>query len=158
MGCARCHDHKFDPLDMSDYYGLAGIFKSTRTMLSHRVDSKWNVTGLGTSEAALRLDDLEQIIDRHDNLLVNGNPARMGANAREAHTKLLEEAKREYASIPKAMAVVEGTPGDLEIFLRGNHLTRGPARSTTFSGDSLPSGSSRQSIARTAAGWSWRAG
>ncbi len=78
MGCARCHDHKFDPLDMSDYYALAGIFKSTRTMLSHRVDSKWNVTGLGTIGAALRLDDLEQIIDRHDNLLVNGNPAQMG--------------------------------------------------------------------------------
>ena len=125
MGCARCHDHKFDPIDMSDYYGLAGIFKSTRTMLSHRVDSKWNVTGLGTIEAALRLDDLELIIDRHDNLLVNGNPARMGAGVRAAHTKLVEEAKREYASIPKAMAVVEGTPGDLEILLRGNHLTRG---------------------------------
>ncbi len=126
MGCARCHDHKFDPLDMSDYYGLAGIFKSTRTMLSHRVDSKWNVTGLGELAAALRLDDLEEIIDRHDNLLVNGNPERMGAGVREAHTKLLEEAKREYAGIPKAMAVVDGTAGDLEIFLRGNHLTRGP--------------------------------
>jgi mono/diheme cytochrome c family protein len=125
MGCARCHDHKFDPIDMSDYYGLAGIFKSTRTMLSHRVDSKWNVTGLGTVGAALRLDDLEQIIDRHDNLLVNGNPARMGAGIREAHTRLLEEAKQEYTSIPKAMAVVDGTPSDVEIFLRGNHLTRG---------------------------------
>ena len=34
MGCARCHDHKFDPLSMSDYYALAGIFKSTRTMLT----------------------------------------------------------------------------------------------------------------------------
>ncbi len=126
MGCARCHDHKFDPLEMSDYYALAGIFKSTRTMVSHRVDSKWNVTGIGAVQAALRLDDLEQIIDRHDNLLVNGNPARMGAGVREAHTTLLDEAKREYASIPKAMAVVEGNPGDLEIFLRGNHLTRGP--------------------------------
>ncbi len=132
MGCARCHDHKFDPFDMSDYYGLAGIFKSTRTMLSHRVDSKWNVTGLGTIGAALRLDDLEQIIDRHDNLLVNGNPARMGGGVRDAHTRLLEEAKREYASIPKAMAVVDGTPSDLEIFLRGNHLTRGPVVGRRF--------------------------
>ena len=126
MGCARCHDHKFDPLDMSDYYALAGIFKSTRTMLSYRVDSKWNVTGLGDIQRALHLDDLEQIIDRHDNLLVNGNPAKMGGEVREAHTRLLDEAKREYAAIPKAMAVVDGTPGDLEIFLRGNHLSRGP--------------------------------
>ena len=112
---------------MSDYYALAGIFKSTRTMLSHRVDSKWNATGLGEIQAALRLDDLEQIIDRHDNLLVNGNPDRMGAGAFARLTPSCSKtAKREYAAIPKAMAVVEGTPGDLEIFLRGNHLTRGP--------------------------------
>jgi hypothetical protein len=32
LGCARCHDHKFDPIPTRDYYGLAGIFKSTRTM------------------------------------------------------------------------------------------------------------------------------
>jgi hypothetical protein len=30
--CARCHDHKFDPISTKDYYALAGIFKSTRTM------------------------------------------------------------------------------------------------------------------------------
>ncbi len=32
LGCARCHDHKFDPIPTSDYYALAGIFQSTRTM------------------------------------------------------------------------------------------------------------------------------
>jgi hypothetical protein len=31
VACARCHDHKFDPFSMEDYYGLAGIFKSTKT-------------------------------------------------------------------------------------------------------------------------------
>ena len=30
VGCARCHDHKFDPVSMKDYYGLYGIFASTR--------------------------------------------------------------------------------------------------------------------------------
>ena len=30
MGCVRCHDHKFDPLSMQDYYGLYGIFDSSR--------------------------------------------------------------------------------------------------------------------------------
>jgi hypothetical protein len=30
VGCARCHDHKFDPVSMEDYYGLYGIFASTR--------------------------------------------------------------------------------------------------------------------------------
>ncbi len=32
LECARCHDHKFDPITTEDYYALAGIFKSTRTM------------------------------------------------------------------------------------------------------------------------------
>src|SRR5205823_635873 len=29
VGCARCHDHKFDPLTSQDYYALYGIFASS---------------------------------------------------------------------------------------------------------------------------------
>lgn len=29
VACARCHDHKFDPIPTKDYYGLAGVFAST---------------------------------------------------------------------------------------------------------------------------------
>ncbi|MDH3718517.1 MAG: DUF1553 domain-containing protein, partial [Planctomycetota bacterium] len=32
LGCARCHDHKFDPIPTSDYYALAGIFGSTKSI------------------------------------------------------------------------------------------------------------------------------
>ncbi len=32
LGCARCHDHKFDPIPATDYYALAGIFSSTQTL------------------------------------------------------------------------------------------------------------------------------
>jgi hypothetical protein len=32
IACARCHDHKFDPIPTRDYYALAGIFASTETM------------------------------------------------------------------------------------------------------------------------------
>lgn len=38
--CARCHDHKFDPIPTADYYALAGIFKSTRS-LNHSNVSAW---------------------------------------------------------------------------------------------------------------------
>jgi cytochrome c553 len=29
IACARCHDHKFDPISQQDYYALAGVFRST---------------------------------------------------------------------------------------------------------------------------------
>jgi len=32
LGCARCHDHKYDPVTTRDYYALAGIFYSTRML------------------------------------------------------------------------------------------------------------------------------
>jgi hypothetical protein len=32
LACARCHDHKFDPISQNDYYAVAGIFNSTATM------------------------------------------------------------------------------------------------------------------------------
>lgn len=40
IGCARCHDHKFDPIPTHDYYALAGIFKSTKTLIHDNV-SRW---------------------------------------------------------------------------------------------------------------------
>ena len=45
IGCARCHDHKFDPIPTRDYYALAGILRSTRTLknytdnVAHWIDS-----------------------------------------------------------------------------------------------------------------------
>lgn len=32
VACARCHDHKFDPFTMRDYYAMAGIFLSSETL------------------------------------------------------------------------------------------------------------------------------
>ena len=32
VGCARCHDHKFDPIPQSDYYAMAGFFHGTSTV------------------------------------------------------------------------------------------------------------------------------
>lgn len=39
VACARCHDHKYDPITMKDYYGLAGIFASTRMVNQKLPDS-----------------------------------------------------------------------------------------------------------------------
>ena len=40
IGCARCHDHKFDPIPTQDYYALAGILRSS-VALKHDNVSKW---------------------------------------------------------------------------------------------------------------------
>ncbi len=37
LGCARCHDHKFDPVPTDDYYSLAAIFKSTQSFSVDRI-------------------------------------------------------------------------------------------------------------------------
>jgi len=40
--CARCHNHKFDPISTRDYYALAGIFKSTKAMQTLSTVAMWN--------------------------------------------------------------------------------------------------------------------
>ena len=36
IACARCHDHKFDPIPTADYYSLGGIFESTQVAAAAR--------------------------------------------------------------------------------------------------------------------------
>ncbi len=40
LGCARCHDHKFDPIPTKDYYALAGILRSA-VAFRHSNVSNW---------------------------------------------------------------------------------------------------------------------
>ena len=55
VACARCHDHKFDPIPTLDYYALAGIFKSTKSMQNHKVVAMWNERSLVTKEIKVTL-------------------------------------------------------------------------------------------------------
>ena len=49
IGCARCHDHKFDPIPTRDYYALAGILHNSQ-LLEHANVSKWNTVPLPLPE------------------------------------------------------------------------------------------------------------
>src|SRR5207253_8556791 len=63
LGCARCHDHKFDPLPTADYYALAGIFKSTKTMEHFRVVAQWHERPLPSRETRARQQEHQKKVD-----------------------------------------------------------------------------------------------
>ncbi|MCH8830098.1 MAG: DUF1549 domain-containing protein, partial [Planctomycetes bacterium] len=52
VSCARCHDHKFDPISMQDYYGLAGIFSS----------SQYQERPIASAEAVLKKQRADQAV------------------------------------------------------------------------------------------------
>ena len=54
VACARCHDHKFDPIPTKDYYGLAGIFFSSHIL------PKLTPKGAGETPLRVMLDTPEQ--------------------------------------------------------------------------------------------------
>jgi flagellar biosynthesis/type III secretory pathway chaperone len=58
LGCARCHDHKFDPVGLNDYYGIAGILRSSPS--THKIPfGVWS--SLNTTELP---ETPEQLADR----------------------------------------------------------------------------------------------
>jgi hypothetical protein len=61
LGCARCHDHKFDPISQADYYALAGVFASSETLSGQQGRS--NGTKTYVSQDRLVKIDLSSLSD-----------------------------------------------------------------------------------------------
>ncbi|OYW75300.1 MAG: hypothetical protein B7Z37_13850 [Verrucomicrobia bacterium 12-59-8] len=63
IGCARCHDHKFDPISARDYYALAGILRSTKSLRNYTDNvAHWIDTPLpldGAAEIALQKHEVQ---------------------------------------------------------------------------------------------------
>ncbi|MFM8891898.1 MAG: DUF1549 domain-containing protein, partial [Planctomycetia bacterium] len=66
IGCARCHDHKFDPIPTADYYALAGIFRSTHLLVHDNV-SRWTERPLPMPPS------LAAAVERHEAALAAAN-------------------------------------------------------------------------------------
>ena len=73
--CARCHDHKFDPIPMTDYYSLFGILNSSE---QDDKDSQW----------PLRLTDIEK--PRDSPVFLRGQPGNRGPIAPRQFISVLE--------------------------------------------------------------------
>ncbi|NBS04190.1 MAG: DUF1553 domain-containing protein [Verrucomicrobia bacterium] len=56
VACARCHDHKFDPIPAADYYSLHGIFSSIGEPLNEPVVKSAMTSGARATPSAVRLD------------------------------------------------------------------------------------------------------
>ncbi len=147
IACARCHDHKFDPISSADYYALAGIFASTRTMQNEDFVSKWMERDLPSKhidetrrQQQTRIDHAEK---ERDGLVAKANQALLdqlgtanlpskpdqqypeATKRKIAETeKVLDDLRKAMPVYPSAMAVSESEPHDLAIHLRGNHLNK----------------------------------
>ena len=86
IGCARCHDHKFDPIPTADYYALAGVFRSTNVLIHENV-SKW------TERTLPMTPEVEDAVEKHE-------------AAKAALQKELADAKR----LAKRLAPKTATP------------------------------------------------
>jgi mono/diheme cytochrome c family protein len=65
LACARCHDHKFDPITTKDYYSLASIFASTKQFAKlEGIESKLYFAPLVPKEEAERYTGHQKKIDR----------------------------------------------------------------------------------------------
>jgi len=153
IACARCHDHKFDPVPQSDYYAMAGIFLSTETDFgTPRFIQNSNPAPLIPLPEGADIDDappmsppqlaakrrqLEQAVKNRDDILAEarakqerpmGNPRLLGATTQIG---LLEKELSRYDENGKALRLAMGAgdrlyPRDAQVLGRGEIDKPGP--------------------------------
>ena len=119
LGCARCHDHKFDPVSTEEYYALAGIFRSTKTITPGTV-SGFVETPLPGPENKALLNYESELEKRRAELALAEQTDKQRA---EELKKALEAFKKTAPpGRPKVMSVREEDPqeiADCHIHIRG---------------------------------------
>ena len=132
VGCARCHDHKFDPIPTKDYYALAGIFRSSELRSGLRRRPRFNA-GYFRTEKLVKLDGLPEF-SVADAVEVRTERERLWKELQAAEQARDRQKCREYSRalgklpMPEnlAMGVVEATkPAQMKVNVGGDPHTLG---------------------------------
>ena len=132
--CARCHDHKFDPISTEDYYATAGIFRNSR-LGEHPVASEAEIAAYEHGQKAIK--DQKAAIDKW----LAGEAKRLGKkNAKQAEGVLNEESRAQLKAMreelnrlkksapPKyeyAHVLRESGEADMHVAVRGDLRKKG---------------------------------
>ncbi len=118
FGCARCHDHKYDPVSIEDYYGLAGIFLSTQTLTKYSVVAKIHAHELSAPEVRAgraRIAEIDRRLAHQD-------------TREEDKAPLIAEKEQLARGLPPEFDVIAPTEypaEDARVHLRGDYQTLG---------------------------------
>jgi hypothetical protein len=133
VACARCHDHKFDPIPTTDYYALFGIFKSTAYAHpgTEIYPHTYGFTALNSADAA-KLKDFETQLSGLDNRIEDMKAGRIKFATPEEKSKAERENQDrqrrlsgQYPYLQKAYSVSEGKAVDAKVMVRGEPQTLG---------------------------------
>jgi hypothetical protein len=141
VACARCHDHKFDPITVRDYYALAGVFASTQmtdrpllpSPLAEQIaEARQQAAKLEETLKAIKDKDSEEAkkLQKELDALRNSTPQ---FDARMAH--IVEDAS--IFVLPDGpdmtkLDIHKHQPRDLPVFRRGNPANPGEIVSRRF--------------------------
>ena len=133
LSCARCHDHKFDPIPTEDYYGLYGIFSSTRFPFPGSENRKRPADLVAlrpeqieaelkpfTNRLARLNEQIKKLTDEIEVLRREEMSTAQTWKALKEVTKERDELIDDPPDIDLAFAVSEGKPGNAKVQKRGD--------------------------------------
>jgi hypothetical protein len=142
VACARCHDHKFDPITTQDYYALAGVFKSSRYVEAPAapadVVEKFNQgqEAIKKQEAKVKKFLAEAAKQGASGQKPKQVEEKLPPEAKKALADLRSELERIKKSAPPKPPVVhtlaDGPGEDMKIYLHGNTKTEGAVAKRRF--------------------------